>query len=331
MQGKLTNVLAGLAVSVSLGLMAGQASALTIKVGHYGNPDTPFDQGVKIFAEKVEQLSGGDLTVQDFPSGQLGNESQEVAALRGGLQEVLITSSTNLIRYSQPLQVLDLPFLFADDAATDKVLLGSLGDELLNGLDGSGMKGLAFWDNGFRDLSNSQHPITTLADFKGLSFRVIGQPIYIDTFKALGANPVPMPFPEVYTALETGTVDGQDNPLVTVRDLKFYEVQKYLTHSRHAYSAMVFLAGQPFWNRLNDEQKVIVKRAAREAGIEQRKIMRDSVAKAQTMLSSHMSVANDFAPGERDKIRKAVQPVVEEMLTDETRPIYERIEAKLAE
>ncbi|MZI94981.1 DctP family TRAP transporter solute-binding subunit [Vibrio sp. CAIM 722] len=319
-----------LTLSIGLTAIATQASALTIKIGHFGNPNTPFDDGVKIFAQKVDQLSHGDIKVVDFPSGQLGNESQEIAALRGGLQEMLITSSSNLTRYSKPLQVLDLPFLFANDEQTDKVLLGPTGDKLLTGLNGSGLKGLTFWDNGFRDLSNSKHPITKLSDFKGLSFRVIGQPVYIDTFKALGANPVPMPFPEVYSALETKTVSGQDNPLLTVRDVKFYEVQKYLTHSRHAYSAMIVLAGKPFWSRLTDAQKEIVQKAAREAGIEQRKIMRDAVEKAENMLKKHMEVADDFAPGERAKIAKAVQPVINKMLTDETRPFYKEIKADLA-
>lgn len=331
MQGRLSSSIKGLALAVSMGLFAHNAMALNIKVGHFGNPDTPFNDGVEAFAKKVAELSDGDLTVTNFPSGQLGNEAQEIAALRGGLQEILITSSTNLIKYSKPLQVLDFPFLFSSDEDTDKVLLGPIGDQLLGGLDGSGMKGVAFWDNGFRDLSNSKHPIKTLDDFKGLRFRVIGQPIYIDTFKALGANPVPLPFPEVYSALETKTVDGQDNPLITVRDMKFFEVQKYVTHSRHAYSAMVLLAGKPFWDRLSDEQKSIVMQAAREAGVEQRQIMRAAVEDAKTMLSKHVEMTDQFDPAALPAIRDAVKPVINGMLNDETRPVYEEIESTLAE
>lgn len=311
-------------------VLAAPAGAQQVKVGHFGAPDAAFDKGVQLFIKKLSEVSGGKMTGINFASGQLGNEAQEIGALQGGLQEVLITSSTNLIKYDPLLQVIDLPFMFGDDAETDKILLGPIGEEMLAGLDGSGMVGVAFWDNGFRDLSNSKKPIETLADFKGLNFRVIGAPIYINTFKALGANPVPMPFPEVYTALETGTVDGQDNPLLTVRDLKFYEVQKYLTHSKHAYSAMVLLAGQPFWNRLSDEQKGWMKQAATEAGIGQREIMRAAVSDAMGYLGSEGGMTiSEISPEALAEIRAAVQPVTDEMITDQTRPIYEKIRAEL--
>jgi len=312
-------------------LAAAPALAQNFKVGHFGAPGTAFDDGVKLFIDKVAEVSGGKMKGKDFPSGQLGDEAQEIGALQGGLQEVLITSSTNLIKYDPLLKVIDLPFLFSNDQETDKVLLGPIGTKLLAGLDGSKMIGLVFWDNGFRDLSNSRHPITQLSDFKGLNFRVIGAPIYIDTFKALGANPVPMPFPEVYTALQTGTVDGQDNPLLTVRDLKFYEVQKYLTHSRHAYSAMIVLVGKPFWDRLSEEQKGWFTEAAKETAMGQRQIMRGAVDQALSDLKDKdgMQVVDGFSPEALAAIRKAVQPVVDETLTEQTRPIYDEIKSTL--
>lgn len=315
-----------LVMGLGLGLASHAVLAQNIKIGHFGSPGNAFDQGVELFIQKLEELSEGDITATNYPSGQLGNESQQVASLRGGLQEILITSSTNLIRYNPLLQLIDLPFLFEDDAETDEVLLGTLGRGMLDGLDGRGMYGLTFWDNGFRDLSNSQRPIEKLEDFQGLDFRVIGEPIYIDTFRALGANPVPMPFPEVYSALETNTVDGQDNPLLTVRDMHFYEVQDYLTHSKHAYSAMVVLAGEPFWNRLTDAQKAVIQQAAIEAGQEQRRIMRDEVAHAKDYLAEEGGMTvSEFAPESLEGIRMAVQPVIENHVTEEARPIYEQI------
>ncbi|NVK58672.1 MAG: DctP family TRAP transporter solute-binding subunit [Rhodobacteraceae bacterium] len=313
--------------------LAAPAAARDIKIGHFGAPGTPFDEGVQFFAEKVEELSGGDYTVTNFPSGQLGNEAQQIGALQGGLQEMLITSSTNLIKYNERFQLIDLPFAFADDAATDKVLLGPVGDEMLAGLDGSGMKGLTFIDNGFRDLSNSKRPIEKLADFDGLSFRVIGAPVFINTFEALGTNPVPMPFPEVYTALETGTVDGQDNPLLTVRDLNFYEVQDYLTTSKHAYSALVMLISQPFWNSLSDDDKAMLQQAADETAIENRKIMRAAVEEAKAFLASEEGgmTVSDLTPEARAEIVEAVAPVTEGLVTDAIRPLYEEMQATLAE
>ncbi|WP_108262440.1 DctP family TRAP transporter solute-binding subunit [Mangrovicoccus ximenensis] len=325
--------LAKLAAGAALGAMlALPAAARDIKIGHFGTPGTPFDQGVEYFISQVDELSGGRMTVKNFPSGQLGNEAQQIGALQGGLQEMLITSSTNLIKYNELFQVIDLPFAFADDAATDKVLLGDLGKEMLAGLEGSGMLGLMYMDNGFRDLSNSKHAVESLADFDGLTFRVIGAPVFIDTFSALGANPVPMPFPEVYTALETGTVDGQDNPLLTVRDMNFYEVQDYLTTSKHAYSTLVMLVSQPWWNSLSDEDKGILQEAAGRTAVENRKVMRAAVAEAKAFLADEAGLTvSEFSPEALEEIRAAVAPVTEELLTDKTRPLYEKIQAVLAE
>ncbi|MEI4472329.1 DctP family TRAP transporter solute-binding subunit [Frigidibacter sp. MR17.24] len=327
-----TTRFAGLMLAAGIGAaMIAPAEARDIKIGHFGNPGTPFNEGVDYFAKQVEELSGGKIKVTNFPSGQLGNEAQQIGALQGGLQEMLITSSTNLIKYNELFQVIDLPFAFPDDAATDKVLLGDVGKEMLDGLEGSGMKGLTYIDNGFRDLSNSKKPIESLADFQGLSFRVIGAPVFINTFKALGTNPVPMPFTEVYTALETGTVDGQDNPLLTVRDANFYEVQKYLTASKHAYSALVMLVSQPYWNSLSDEDKAIIQKAADNTAIENRRIMRDAVAKARTFLETEGKMTvSDFTPEARAEIVAAVAPVTEALLTDKTRPVYAEMEKVLS-
>lgn len=312
-------------------LLAAPALARDIKIGHFGAPGTPFNEGVEYFAEQVKALSDGAYTVTNFPSGQLGNEAQQIGALQGGLQEMLITSSTNLIKYNELFQLIDLPFAFADDAATDKVLLGEVGAKMLAGLDGSGMKGLTFIDNGFRDLSNSKHAIETLADFKGLTFRVIGAPVFINTFKALGANPVPMPFPEVYTALETGTVDGQDNPLLTVRDVNFYEVQKYLTTSKHAYSALVMLVSEPFWNSLSDEDKAMLQEAVDKTALENRRVMRAAVTEAKAFLAGEGGMTvSEFTPEALAEIRAAVAPVSEELVTDAIRPLHEEMQATLA-
>lgn len=311
--------------------LAAPVEARTIKFGHFGSPNTPFDQGVQFFAHKLEEISGGKLKVVDYPSGQLGNEAQEIGALQGGLQEMLSTSSTNLVKYNPRFKLIDIPFAFPDDAATDRVLLGPVGQEMLDGLKGSGMVGLGYMDNGFRDLSNSKRPIATLADFKGLNFRVLGSPVFIDLFKALGANPVPMPFSEVYSALETGTVDGQDNPLVTVRDLKFYEVQKYLTPSKHAYSALPILISEPFWNSLSDLERSQIKEAVVATEAENRRLMRDTYTKALEFLGTEGKLQiSTFSPEALAEIRTAVQPVVDGIVTPDLKPLYEQMEAAIA-
>lgn len=312
-------------------LLSTTAEARNIKVGHFGSPNTPFNSGVEFFVKKLSEVSGGDLTATNFPSGQLGNEAQQIGALQGGLQEILITSSTNLIKYNKSFQLIDIPFAFPSDEATDKVLLGPVGKKMLAGLNGTGMVGLTYIDNGFRDLSNSKHPIAKLEDFKGLTFRVLGAPVFIDTFKALGTNPVPMPFPEVYAALETGTVDGQDNPLLTVRDQKFYEVQKYLTHSKHAYSALVMLVSEPFWKSLSDKQRTEIQEAADATALENRKLMRAAVEEAKTFLGTEgkMEVVDGFSPEALPAIKAAVEPVVKSMVSDDLKPLYDEMQAAI--
>lgn len=222
---KLTHLFKASVAAVTLFAATLPVQAETVlKLGHFGPGPDPFSKSVEAFAARVEALSGGDLKIQIFPAGQLGNEKQQISALQGGLQEMLVTSSTNLSNMKPELALLDLPFVFSSYAEADAVTMGPVGAKMLDGLEGNGMIGMALWENGFRALSNSQRNVETPEDMQGLKIRVIGAPVFIDTFTALGTNPVPMPFPELYSAMETGTVDGQDNPALTDMVLKFYEV-----------------------------------------------------------------------------------------------------------
>lgn len=320
-----------LALAAALTAATG-AEARNLKLGHFGSPGTPFAEGLDYFAEQLKNLSDGQLTVTVFPAGQLGNEAQEIGALQGGLQDFLVTSSTNLTRFNETFQVIDMPFAFPDTEAATTILTGPIGKQILGGLEGSRMVGLSFMHDGFRDLSNSKKPIGTLADFTGLNFRVISAPVYLETFKALGANPVPLPFPEVYSALETGTVDGQDNPLLTDVDQKFYEVQTYLTLSRHAYSALVIVAGQPTWNSLSAQEKEWVQKAADLSAAKELELKTAAYDKGLEYLKTEGGMTvTEFTPEARAEIVKAVAPVTEKLLTDKTRGLYEEMQKAIAE
>ncbi|MEZ5716220.1 MAG: DctP family TRAP transporter solute-binding subunit [Paracoccaceae bacterium] len=323
---------AAAATAALLGTTLPAGAETVLKLGHFGPGPDPFSKSVEAFAAKVEELSGGDLKIQIFPAGQLGNEKQQISALQGGLQEMLVTSSTNLSNMKSELALLDLPFVFSNYAEADAVTMGPVGAEMLDGLEGNGMIGMALWENGFRALSNSQRNVETPEDMKGLKIRVIGAPVFIDTFSALGTNPVPMPFPELYSAMETGTVDGQDNPALTDMVLKFYEVQKYYTATNHMYGAMVVLGSKAALGRLTNEQRAILEKAAQDFGPEQRVFLRDAETMAMDYLENEggMTVVRSLSPEAVAAFREATASVAEKAVTDDLRPLYDEMKAAIS-
>lgn len=299
----------------------------TIKLGHFGPGPDPFSQSIETFAERVAELSDGRLNVKIFPAGQLGNEKQQLSALQGGLQEMLVTSTTNLSNMNPKFKLLDLPFVFTRYTEADAVTLGPVGEKIIAGLESNGLRGLSLWENGFRAFTNSKHAVKELADFKGLKVRVIGAPVFIDTFTALGANPVPMPFPELYSAMETGTVDAQDNPALAVQSLKFYEVQGHYTATNHIYGAMIPLVSERFFKRLSEEDRAALTQAAHDFGIEQRQILRQADTDAVALLASEggMETVRELTPEAAAELQAAVLPVVEKNVTDDLRPLYQEM------
>lgn len=327
-----SNMLRATLVAAALGLGSGAALAQkVVKLGHFGPGPDPFSVSVASFAKKVEELSAGSLKVQVYPAGQLGNEKQQLGALQGGLQEMMVTSTSNLTAINEPFKLLDLPFVFANYAEADAVTMGPIADKLLARLPESKLVGLALWENGFRVVSNSRRPIQKLADFSGLKMRVIGAPVFIDMFKTLGTNPVPLPFPELFSALETKTVDGQDNPAIAVQVMKFYEVQKHLTLTNHMYGAMVVLAGKPFYDGLTEKEREILRRAAAEFGPVQRRILREAEDKSMAFLAGEgrMQIVKSLGQAELAEIRAAVKPVVDKNVSDSLRPLYTEMTAQI--
>ena len=274
------HTISAFAGALALTLPLAASAQTTLRLGHFGSGPDPFSQSVETFATRVAEASGGSLSIQIFPSGQLGNEAQQISALQGGLQDLLITSTTNLANMSAAFSLLDLPFAFSNHSEAAAVTMVAIGDQMMSGLDGTGLMGLALWENGFRALTNSVRPVNSVEDLAGMKIRVIGAPVFIETFTALGANPVPMPFPELYAAMETGTVDGQDNPALAARALRFYEVQDHYTATNHIYGAMIVLGSEAALSRLSDDDRATLARVAREFGAEQRAILRAADASA---------------------------------------------------
>ena len=309
----LTFVGALLASGFSYG--AEEIQARTIRFGHLNNTDHPISAGVKKFAEIVAAKSGGKIQVREFPSNQLGTEQQQTAALQGGVQEMQSPASTSLVGLVKDYGVMDFPFSVSNYQQAFALVDGPLGTALLNKLPDTGLIGLTYWDLGFRNVTNSKRPVARLEDWQGLKLRVIPNPVYLETFNVLKANPVPMSFSELYTALETKTVDGQENPFAVIRSNKFYEVQKYLSATNHVYSTNVILVSKKFWDKLSPTEQKILREAAIEARDYQRTISVDAAKKAIGQLQAAGMQYNEVPPAEQERMRQAVKPVIEKFLS----------------
>lgn len=283
----------------------------TIKFAAANNKGHPQVTGMEKFAELVKEKSGGKIDVKLFPGGVLGGDVQTVSALQGGVIEMTVLNAGILASNVKQFGAVDLPFLFNSGEEADKVMDGPFGTSLIELLPDTGLVGLAYWELGFRNLTNNRHPVTKLEDISGLKIRTIQSPIPIELFNALGANAVPLPYTELYTALETGTVDGQENPAANILNAKFYEVQKYMTITRHQYNPQIVLISKKFWDGLNDEEKAVLQSAATEARDYQRKVSRELDAKAIEDIKATGMQVDELSPEETQKLRDAVKPLVE--------------------
>ncbi|PKN35848.1 MAG: C4-dicarboxylate ABC transporter substrate-binding protein [Deltaproteobacteria bacterium HGW-Deltaproteobacteria-19] len=246
-------------------IFAGSAFAMEIKFAHVVNEKDAFQVAAVKFKELVEKRTQGALTVTIFPNAKLGDERTLLERMKMGIVDAGIITSGPIINFVPSFGVIDLPFLFRDPKHAYKVLDGGIGQKLMADLESQGWKGLAFGERGFRNLTNSKRPVNTPNDIKGLKIRVMQNPVYVDSFKALGANAVPMAWTEVLTALQQGTVDGQENPLNVIMAFKLYETQKYLSITRHAYAPAPIIMSMSTWKKLTPAQQGIVKKAAQEA------------------------------------------------------------------
>src|SRR3954470_10049273 len=283
----------------------------TIKFGHLNNADHPVSFGVKRFAELVAAKSGGKLKVQEFPASALGNEMQQQSALQGGVQEMSAPATTSLAGIVKEFGLVDFPFSVANFAQADALLDGPLGQALIAKLPEKGLVALGYWDLGFRNVTNSKRPITRAEDLEGLKLRVIPNPVFLDTFKAFKANPIPMPFAELYGALESKAVDGQENPFSVILSNKFFEVQKYVSATNHVYAANILLVSKRFWDRLSPAEQKIMQDAANEARAYQRTMSRAAAQKAVADLQAKGMQYNEMSPAEQARMRAIAKPVTE--------------------
>ncbi|MCE1195205.1 DctP family TRAP transporter solute-binding subunit [bacterium] len=260
-----------LAVAISL---AGAApSKIIIKIG-YGTAGGPIHEGALEFEKRIEKANP-NIDVQVFPGGQLGSEGEIIGQLQAGITDLLPTTTGPLGQIDPIFYVLETPFVFLDEEQADKVLDGPVGQKILKALEPKGLIGLAFWENGFREMTNNIRPIKAPADLKGLKMRTQQNRLHIKYFTDLGASPTPMAFTEIYNALATKVVDGQENPYSLIATNKFYEQQKYVSQTDHVYSAVPVYFSKAKWDKLPKDVQDLVKTTIYDLRLWQRQRGRD--------------------------------------------------------
>ncbi|HLR12483.1 MAG TPA: DctP family TRAP transporter solute-binding subunit [Burkholderiaceae bacterium] len=293
---------------------AAHAKKQTLKLGHFSTAESTYGKGLYRFSEIVAEKTDGEVEIKIYNSGQLGNESQQIASLRSGIQAFFLVSSSPLTQLNPNMQILDFPGLLKDQEQAYKFLDGEAGTEILAGLEEKNLKGLAYWENGFRQFTNNRRAIESVEDFKGLKVRVIPSPMYIDMFENLGTHAVEMPFNELYTALETGIVDAQDNTMLTNEMAKFDEVQKHLTITNHIYNPMVLLVSKKIWDSLSEDVQEIIQEAALEAGQYNREVSQEAVESFIQAFEDGGVEVYRFSPEQTRAMTDMMRPAIDRYL-----------------
>ena len=258
-------------------------AAMKIKLGVVTKPGSAQNIASEKFQELIEQRSNGEIKVQIFHSASLGNETEILQQVQMNTIQMAVITGGPFDTFDPIARVINYPFLFKDNAQADEILDGPLGTKVLKSLESSGFKGLCFSENGFRNLTNNKRAVKSPDDIKGLKIRVMASAIHKAIWQALGANPTPMPWP-IYTELEQGVIDGQENPLWVMEVYKFYEIQKYMTLSRHVYSYHIDVASLKWWEKLDSKTQDMIQKAMYEAAVFQREDNRSKNAARLTFL-----------------------------------------------
>ncbi|MBL3586633.1 TRAP transporter substrate-binding protein [Rhodovulum sulfidophilum] len=248
----------------------GAAGKITLRMGH-PHPETDSWQDTALWmGETLAEKSGGEIGLQVFPNGLLGNDPTMINSVRAGALDIMVTGNPFFTSLAPELNVLDLPYLFHDRDHVARVLDGEIGDRLRTDFEGTGLYALALWETGWRHVTNSRRPVETPDDIKGLKIRTTPNPAHIEAFRLLGAVPTPMAFTELFTALEMGAVDGQENPTTLILNSRFYEAQKYLSLTQHAFTAAPLVTNAAKLDAMDEDMRALLIETAQEGARRQR-------------------------------------------------------------
>ena len=299
---------------ISVSVFAGgnkeaDSDVIKITIGHGVPEPTAEHQGFLKFKELIEAESNGRFQVEIFPNQQLGGDRELTESVQLGNLTITGPSSAPLASFANGFYVLDLPFLFADRDEVYRVLDGEAGQKLLGSLDQYNLKGLGYMENGFRNVTNSRKEIKSPADLKGLKIRTMENDLHLAAWKQLGANPTPMAFGEVFTALQQKTVDGQENPFELIANNKFYEVQDYISATRHIYSPYVIVINKKFYEGLTADDQALVDSAMKRAVDFQRKEALKAEKKSIDTIIASGTKVTELSKAEIDVFREKLVPV----------------------
>lgn len=295
----------------SLALCSSAAFAeIKAKVGHAMPESHPQAAAINKFAELVGSYTKGNIKLQAYHSAVLGSDEKQLQADQSGTQEFYIGTLAPLSTRVKEVQVWDLPFMFQNEKEVYAVLDGASSKKIFQKIEPAGLIGLTWTGMGFRNLSNSKRSVTKLEDVAGLKIRVMANPVALDTWKAIGANAVPMAFAEVFPALEIKALDGQENPLVHMYSNKMQEVQKFISVTNHVYTPVALVASKKFWDTLTPADKEGVQKAATEAGLLQRKLLEEGDVDVAGKFKAAGVTLNNVSPAELARIQEKVKPVV---------------------
>lgn len=296
----------------------------TFRIGHTLADNSHYQVGLENFTKLVDEKSEGRLKIEIFPNGSLGGERDMVESLQVGTLDMVLSSTGPLGGFVPQLNVVDLPFLFDNRDHAYAVLDGEIGQELLGNLNGSKLVGLAWWENGYRNISNSKQPIVNPEDLQGLKIRTMENEVHMASFRAMGADPTPMSFTELFTALQQGVVDGQENPIPIIYTSRFYEVQDHVSLTGHFYSPSVLLISESRFNALDEDLQQVLTEAAIEGAQYERQVVKDMDAEyVQELKDLGTNIVEDVNV---DAFREAVKPVYETFEDQFGKDLIEKIQ-----
>ena len=286
---------------------AAAAAQTTVKIGYATTPQSHYGVGTTVFCEEVEKRTAGRYKCQQFPNAALGGEREMIEAVQLGTLDIVNTSTGPVGNFVPEVNIVDIPFLFRDYDHARKVLDGPIGDELRAKFPPKGLIALAWTENGFRHMTNSKRPIVKPEDAKGLKIRSMQNKVHIQAFQSIGIQPTPMAFPELFTALQQGTVDGQENPIPVILSAKFAQVQKHLSLTGHVYSPALLIMSPALWNKLSDaDKKAFIDAAKAGSAAQRRKVNEDEKNGIDELRKAGMNVVTNV---DGAAFRAAMTPV----------------------
>ncbi len=289
---------------------AGAQAQTVLKIGYATSPTSHYGVGSTVFCEEIEKGTQGRYKCQHFPNSALGGEREQIEAVQLGTQDLVNTSTGPLGNFVPEVKIVDIPFLFRDYDHARKVMDGPIGEDLRKKMEAKGLINLAWTENGFRHMTNSKRAIVQATDASGLKMRTMENKVHMDGYKTFGILPTPMPFPELFTALQQGTVDGQENPIPVILSSKFSQVQKHLSLTGHVYSPAALILSPAVWNKLSAADKQVFLEAGKKAAAAQRKKVNEDEDNGIAQLEREGMQVVRQVNGE--SFRKAVAPAYQQ-------------------